>query len=385
MENGRPIRVLHQLAQMSRGGLETWLMYILRHLDRTQVQFDFCVSVDHPCDYDDEVRELGGRIIPCIWNRSLPRFCKEFSRVLRADPYDVVHAHTHYFAGIPLYLAAKEGIPVRLAHAHSAGDGQKTTLPRSVYRRGMRRVVERYSTGILGCSKEAITNFLGYPWDSNPKSKVAYYGIEMKGMDDEPNPAGVRTEFAIPVDAPLLIHVGRFDPAKNHMGLIDILAKALEHRPEIRLLLVGGGDLRSVVEERVRERGLSHAVRFAGVRSDIARLMKAADLLVMPSIREGMPVTVLEAASVGLRMVVSDRPGIREALDLVGEGVLLDVRLPTQQWAQAIIDSLKKPEIDRTAAFAEFCNSPFTAEASAADMQEYLLSRFKGAPHELIH
>ena len=86
----KQIRVLHVLGGFVRGGLETWLVQVLRRIDRDRFKMDFLVHTEQPCAYDDEVRNLGGEIIPCLHPRKPLLYRRNFLRVLRDHgPYDV--------------------------------------------------------------------------------------------------------------------------------------------------------------------------------------------------------------------------------------------------------------------------------------------------------
>src|SRR4051812_26664186 len=107
--NGRthtPIRILHVLGMMERAGAETWLMHILRSLDRSEYQIDFLVHNPEPQEYDGEVRALGSNLIVLPYIHQPLKYAREFTRVLREyGPYDIVHSHVHQYSGFVLRLA----------------------------------------------------------------------------------------------------------------------------------------------------------------------------------------------------------------------------------------------------------------------------------------
>src|SRR5947209_2558975 len=114
----KPIRILHVLGMMERAGAETWLMHILRTLDRSRYQMDFLVHVPGTHAYDDEVRALGSNLILLPFIRQPLKYAREFTRVLREHgPYDIVHSHVHQYSGFVLRLAKRAGVPVRIAHS----------------------------------------------------------------------------------------------------------------------------------------------------------------------------------------------------------------------------------------------------------------------------
>ena len=368
----KPIRVLQVVCSMDRGGLETWIMYVMRRIDRQAFHFDFCVEVDTPCAYDQEIVDLGGTIKRCVRRRwqGLRQYPKRLAAIIREGNYDVVHVHRRDFAGISLWVAAKSGIPHRFAHMHSIGDGCRSTLPRVMYRSLMRGLVNRYATRGLGCSSGALESFFGSEWKNDPRMDVVFYGVDCSLFEGPPDGEGVRAELNLPGDAPLMIHVGRFIDAKNHGFLVDIFRSAREQRGDLQLVLVGEGPLRAEVSQQVQDYGLADCVHFLGLRSDVPRLLKAADVMVMPSTREGMPVTMLEATAAGLPIVVSDLPGTQEANDVCCRATILPVERPAGEWASAVIAALSAPRPEQAEALERVRQSPFSSEYSAQRMAE---------------
>lgn len=354
---------------MTRGGLETWLMNVMRRIDRNRFRFDFCTATDRPCAYDEEIRELGGRIIPCIWNRSIRRFNRLFGRILQEERYEVVHAHMYNFAGVVLRAAAKGGVEKRFAHLHTTGDGRPSTLLRIVYRKLMAYLVRRHATRVFGCSRGAFDAFFGAGWERDQRMRVVHCGIDLDAFFGPVDRDGVMAELGVPPETPLMLHVGRFVEAKNHQYLVEVFRETRKLRGDVHLVLMGEGELLGQVRTQVHEYGLDDRVHFLGVRSDVARWTKAADVMVMPSIREGLPVTMIEAAAAGLPLIITDMQGMREANEGGCSGRLLPVDAPPSQWAEAVVEALNEPRPDATQALSRIRNSSFTGEASVKAME----------------
>ena len=105
---------------MDRGGAETWIVNVMRQIDRELFQFDFLVEGTMPGALDDEIRALGGRIFPVGSHRRPLAFVRNVRRAMKENgPYDVMHSHVHYFSGVMLTLAKSQRIPVRIAHSHN--------------------------------------------------------------------------------------------------------------------------------------------------------------------------------------------------------------------------------------------------------------------------
>jgi glycosyltransferase involved in cell wall biosynthesis len=295
---------------MDRGGVETWLVQVLRQLDPARVRMDFLVHTDRDCAYDDEIRSLGGRLFRCPGHTKLPRYARRFRRILDDHgPFDVVHSHVHHFSGFVLWLAKRAGIRCRVAHSHSDTRDSDGGAPpwRSAYLRIARALVARCATNGLAASRDSARALFGPRWEQDRRWRILHCGIDLRPFESATGDARVHTELGIPPGSFILGHVGRFRPEKNHEFLLEITQQARQIEPLARLLLVGDGPLRPRVERMAEAAGLSPFVVFAGSRDDVPRILASAmHVLLLPSRREGLPLVVLEAQAAGVPVLASE-------------------------------------------------------------------------------
>jgi glycosyltransferase involved in cell wall biosynthesis len=198
---------------------------------------------------------------------------------------------------------------------------------------------------------------------------ILYCGHDFGQFHQAPDQASVRAEFGIPEGAVVLGHVGRFDPQKNHDFLLRVAAAFATFTPNWRLLLVGDGPLRSELVYLARTLGISDRVIFAGVRSDVPRLLiSAIDVFVFPSIHEGLPLACTEAQAAGLPLVISDV--ITRELDVV-QGIVTRMSLTNSpsEWAATCAQSaaMMRP---RAEALAALENSSFSIAACLEQLEQ---------------
>lgn len=374
----RPLKILNVVGSMNRGGIETWLMHVLRNIDRNLFQMDFMVHTLKSCDYDDEIRSLGCRIISSPY---LPHpsklwwtYAENFRQILQQyGAYDVVHSHVHYFDGQILRIAKQAGVPVRISHSHNdTSVVSQAGWKKRFYSVLMNSLISRHATIGLACSQQAAVDLFGKNWQNDRRWQILYCGLDMSPFQEPVDPVEVRSELGIPQDAFVIGHVGRFESQKNHHFLVKIFAEIARRESKICLLLVGNGSLRSQIERELAQLSLTDKVILTGVRPDVPRIMLGAmDAFVFPSLYEGLGLVLIEAQAAGLPCVLSDV--VPEAADVVKPLLSrLSLSQSASQWADVILAQKNEAfKIEQSAALSMIKhNSPFSIETSAKSLTD---------------
>ena len=361
-----PTRVVHVVGRMDRGGVETWLMNLLRVLDPARIRMDIIVHSPEPGAYDDEARALGAKIIPVCDASKPARYIPALYRALRQHgPFDVIHSHVHHFSGVVLAVAAAAGIPRRISHSHNdTRDLDASGSPlRVAYLLGCRILIQAFANARLAASGEAAESLYGVRWNRNVANQILYCGVDVSPFQEPVDAAAVRESLGITRDAFVIGHVGRLETQKNHSFLIDAFAAVHRVRPNSRLLLVGSGSLEPELRSKCSELELSDEVIFAGSRRDVARLMLGAmDCFVFPSLYEGLGLALIEAQAAGLPCIISSVVPL--SADLSAELIQrLELSSGADVWRNAILDLQR---VGRTGSMAEVvARSPFSITYSA--------------------
>jgi len=333
-------RILHVVGGMNPGGVETWLMNLLRHMDPDRYRMDFLVHTTQPCVFDEEIRSLGSKVIPCLHPRRPLAYGRALEKILRDHgPFDLVHSHVHLFSGYVLKVARRAGVPCRISHSHSDTSRTPRSPLRRLYRMLMQKWIQRHSTAGLACSRAAALALFGNAWESDQRWRVVSYSRDLSAFRTSTDKVSVRAELGIPADAFVVGHVGNFTESKNHHFWVEVAGEVARRDPRAWFLLVGDGKLRGVAEERARELRLDERTVFAGARSDVPRLMLGAtDCFFFPSLWEGLGLALVEAQAAGLPCVVADVVP-REA-DVVAPLLRrLSLSTSVDSWANAILES----------------------------------------------
>lgn len=363
----QPIRILHVVTYMGRGGLETMLMNYYRHIDRALVQFDFLTHRQERAAYDDEIESLGGviyrlpRLVP--WSSTYQHALDTFFKT--HPEYRVVHVHQDCLSSVILKAAHRNGVPVRIAHSHNSAQDKNLKYPIKLY---YRRSIPRFATDLFACGKDAGDwMFGGAPF------QILNNAIDAASYRYDPEAASqMRQNLNIPQNALIIGHVGRFSPQKNHEFLIDIFASLHKKEQNTRLLLVGDGALRTKMKEKVQSLGLADHVIFTGIRSDVPDLLQAMDVFLFPSLYEGLPVTMVEAQAAGLPCVVSENiPTDCDLTTLVRRVALTD---SPDHWAEEILSATALP---RRSTYSEIVNAGFDIIENARSLQQFYSTKYR--------
>lgn len=367
-------RILQVVDGMYRAGLETWLMHILRHIDRERYRMDFLVQDFDEAHYDREIRSLGSEVIPCIPRYNLPKHTCDFRRILREHgPYDVVHAHYHFYNGYALELARRAGVPVRITHSHNdtSGPDSEGGIGRRAFIKAARYLQSRNATEGIAVSEGAARALFGKDWHKDPRWSILYTSIVPERFEGPVDRAAVRREFGVAKDAFVVGHVGRFMKQKNHRFLVEIFAEISRRDPEARLVLVGAGPLQEEVEGYLKSRGVRDKTVMAGVHPDPERLMRGLmDVFVLPSLHEGLPLVGIEAQASGLPFFFSDV--IPEEVNALPELARpLPLSLPASGWAERILAVRNRPpKLSQEEALRRMKDGPFNIHHAVRRLEE---------------
>ena len=351
----KKINVLVLITVMDRAGAETMMMNYLRNINREKIHMDFLINREQKADYEDEIEKLGGRIYHMcpIYPGKFHRYKKEFRNFLEEHPgYDVIHSNLEERSYFAFKIAKKMGIPVRVAHAHSAPCGRNMKMIMRLY---FRRKLQKYCTHKVACGEKAAKWLFGSDADLvemesfvNGENHSKNTVVLMKNAVDTDKFSystdvreKVRKKMKISRDTLVIGHVGRFTHDKNQSFLIDIFKNVNSLNKKSAMVLIGGGkpkeeiSYKEEIERKVQQSGLKGKVKLLGVREDINELMQAMDILVMPSRTEGFPVTLVEAQVVGLCCLVSDAVGYD--INMTEKIQYKSLEEDASQWAQKIL------------------------------------------------
>lgn len=297
-----PIRVLHVFGRLDSGGAESRTMDIYRQIDRCKVQFDFAIHTEDKCFFTDEVKSLGGKIysFPRFNGKNYFQYRKKWNEFFKKHPeYRIVHGHQTNTGFVYLKEAKVNSVLVRIAHSRNSN--KENFLKKHIC-----KLSKLYATHLFAVSKVAGISEFGEKAVNKGQVKILPNAINAKKYSYNPEiRKQKRSELGIK-DELLIIHIGRFHPQKNHMFLLDLFNHIIKVELNAKLLLVGDGSLKSEIVKKISDLQIAKSVIIAGTRTDVPDLLQAGDMLLFPSLFEGLPGVVLEAQAAGLPCIISD-------------------------------------------------------------------------------
>ncbi|ASK63727.1 glycosyl transferase family 1 [Virgibacillus phasianinus] len=360
---GDPLRVLHVVVNMNRGGAETLIMNLYRNVERAKIQFDFLTCKEGV--FDKEIMALGGKVhrIPYLTEVGHSGYLRELDKFfMENSSYQIVHAHMDKMSGFVLRSAKKANIPIRIAHSHNTRS--EGSIISKVYKWYAGKNIKSNATHFYACSQAAAKWLYG---NKTQNPFILKNGIVTDRFQYTPSTREqIRTELKINKNSLVLGHVGRFSRQKNHLFLLEVFANVNKEIPNSVLLLVGDGPLRPRIIEKVNELNLQKNVKLLGVREDIDALLQAFDLFVFPSLHEGLPVTLIEAQGSGLPCLISN--SITKEVDM-GVGLVEFLPITDKDIWQTKICNLVKADRSRRITQNALVNNGYDIRKTASHAQ----------------
>ena len=327
----KPILVLQILADMGSGGVERMLYNYFMHMDHSKIVFDFIVHVPEPGMFECLLSQY-----PCRFFH-LPRFRHvivnflKTRQIIKAGHYQIVHVH-HTAKSFPQLLAAWScGVKTRIAHSHDCVEHHG--LVKLLYRLyGF--LTTSFATHFFACSNLAGYFVFGSKIHSS-RYRIVRNAIETNDFAFNPDiRAQMRKRLGLD-DRFAILNVGRFAEQKNHRRILDIFLEILIIRPNSVLLLIGKGELEDSIRRYAHDLGLENHVRFVGETNNVSEFMQAADILLFPSLHEGLGIVLIEAQTSGMPCFAS--LGVIPAeSDITGLVHFLSLEESDSKWANEI-------------------------------------------------
>lgn len=374
-----PVRILNLFTIMNRGGAETMVMNYYRKIDKTKVQFDFMVHRQERGAYDDEIEAMGGRIYRMcpIFPQNFAKYKKMLKVFFDGHPeYKILHSHMSELGCYAFIEAQKHGVKVKVCHAHNAPIKESMNLKEKgqlVFRDYFKKKMLPCTDHLFICGEKA-GNWL-YGEGNKDRFVMMNNAVDAEKFRFSPTVREeVRKELGVE-NKFVLLNVGRFNLQKNHTFILDIFKEIKALHGDSVLLLAGNGPLENEIKEKCARLGLDDSVKFLGLRSDVDRILQGADIFLFPSLYEGLPVTMVEAQSSGIKCFISDV--IPQQCVLTDDVISLSLQSGAAAWAKGI--TALSTGYDRKDRYEDMVKANFDITANAQWLCDFYLDEYRKA------
>ena len=290
------MKVLQVHGGMQRGGTEAVIMNWYRNIDKSTVQFDFTTTFKSKCPHDDEIKKLGGNIkyiIP-VSEGGYIKHCLSLYKVIKDGDYDVVHSHMNFHGGVVSLISRLCNVKKIVCHAHSAPKNLQISIKNKV----LRFLINRFSTNRLACNEGAGK----YIYGDKSRFSVLNNAVTISRLKEKSSSLILKYNLA---NSKIIANIGRIDENKNQKFLVEI-AKKIKNTDDVKIILIGDGNSRNSIVEEITKYNLEEKIISIGSQSNIEEWFTVIDMIMLPSIYEGVPMAIVEAQSKGIPSILSD-------------------------------------------------------------------------------
>lgn len=318
------------------GGAEKVCANISKYSPKGEFEYHYLVFEGIENVYGKEVEERGGTVftVPSP-SKSILKYCLTLGRIIKNKKYDIVHSHTMFNSGINMVISKLCGVKIRIVHSHTTEPENRISVPKRIYYFISRFLINHFATDFLSCGQDAGEWLFGKKAFCE-KGIIVFNGIDTDDFRFNMNESILFRKSLALSDAFVIGHVGSLFSVKNQQFLIKLMPEICKRKPSAKLILVGNGDERIVLQKLSKELELDESVVFVGETLDTVKYYNIFDVFAFPSLREGTPLALLEAQTNGLPCVVSDSiPRDAYITDLVHPVSLSDEK----KWVDLICSS----------------------------------------------
>lgn len=370
------IRLLVTGLSNTASGTRSVIMNWYHSIDRNRLQFDFLVrhDFDQP-ELEKEIEELGGRIYKEQYTRREKpfKFTADLLHFFKQHPeINGVHMNlNHHGYILPLVLAEKLDLPIRIAFSHNSGNTRENEkhFISAVTNSYRKRKLKKLHIFRMACSRIAGE----YMFGEGSSVHILHNGIDVKKyLYSTQERKKIRKQLQIQDEDLLFGFVGRMQYQKNPIFMLQIFEACQKMHGNSKLVIIGTGELMEECRKYVVARQLEQKVLFLGFVSDVYNYYSAIDVLLLPSRFEGLAVTAVEAQAAGLSVYASTAISSEHNIVSLVKFISLDSS-PTE-WAKIILSDRR--EVDRMSKNNEMINAGYDIKDTSKWLEDYCVSEY---------
>lgn len=325
------MKIIHFVSGVKGGGVESFLINYTSRMNKFNPGIIQYIAYQHNAEKKCLSKLIAaGNVcieIPDKRKHPIANIVASFRLIRKVRP-DIVHCHQSLLNFFPLIAAKLAGVKVRISHSHIAHDNAGPNFCIPLYK----KLTKQLATAFVACGHDAGKYLYG-----NSNFRVVENAIEASRFAfSQVQRERVRNELNASPDAILIGHIGRFVDQKNHEKIVRAFAAFHTQHPTSQLILIGTGPLASSVRKLAVDLKLENSVKFLGAIEDTAPYYSAFDVMLFPSLYEGMPLTLIEAQFAALPIVASST--IDSDVKFTSSTVFMSLDSSDNRWASQMND-----------------------------------------------
>lgn len=336
----KKIRVLIIGMSSNLGGIETYLYNLYKNADKEKFQFDFTNVTEDDIVYKKELEKDDCKVFKLTPRyKNYKKHIDDLKNIFLNNDYDYVHYNIMSYSWYePIIVANKYSKAKIIIHSHC---GSSNYLKGNHFRTTILNILGKYKTRRIpyirvACGKQAGDYMFG-----KKKYLVFNNGIDLEKFKfNEKYRKEIRGSLNIDKKTNLYGLVAAFFPIKNHEFLIEIFNEILKKENNSKLVLIGEGETKQKIKGKVEELDIKDKVLFLGKRTDVYKIYSALDIYIMPSLTEGLSISLVEAQVNGLKCYTSD--GVDTNSDITGNVKFISLKKSAQEWSKFIFNNNNK-------------------------------------------
>lgn len=322
-----PVRMLHVITRLVRGGADENTLYTVQGLDKRRYAVDLAVGAGSELAHFAIPEGVTVYLIPCLVRDPHPVkdlvALWQLAWLMRRGRYQIVHTHTAKAGFLGRVAAALARTPIIVHTVH--GTTFHDHLPRAVswFYVLLERVAAGFTDQFVVVGEDMKDLYVRAGIGRAEAYETIYSGMPLHeyiaaGAMTPSERNAVRAELGLEPDQSVVAMAARLEERKGHIYLLEAVRRLKDEHPNLRVLLLGEGTLRASLKSRCRDLGIDDIVFFLGHRSDLPRVLAAADISVLTSLWEGLPRVLVQSAAAGKPILTFDVEG---AWEVVREGL----------------------------------------------------------------
>ncbi len=295
--------ILPNLYKLS--GVAKVIFDFVKNFNNEKFEIDFLLFKKYEVSFEEEVKSLGYNIIYLNEKLNLLNFKKlssRFNEILNMKKYNIVELDSPIYSFLFLKLAKKNNVPIRIVHTHSTS--ASSNFIKNIFSKFMNLNIKNHANHYISCSLLSAKYWFGKKINNNKNFKLIYNGTSLK---DFYSSKGLKEKYIKDYNLKgkkIIGYVGRLSKDKNIKFIAKLIDKTLTHNKEIVFIIIGDGELKSIIEGLVEK--YPKNIIFHGRQKDVNQYYNAMDLLILPSKREGLPTVAIEAQLAGVDCCLSN-------------------------------------------------------------------------------